>query len=146
MYAFVLIIHIIASLVLVLVILVQGGKGGLSEAFGGGAVQTIFGTKTATFLTRATAVSAVLFLITSLSLAVLSGIRTKSLLETAPATQQLPTQTQPPSAGTKTIKHIQIDPKTGKEIVVKEEVVPATAQGPSEEKESPAQNIAPSEK
>lgn len=132
MYIFMLIIHIIASLVLVLVILLQAGKGGgLSEAFGGGA-QTIFGTKTATFLTRATAVCAVLFLITSLSLAVLSGMKTRSLLERAPLTQQVPAQTPASAAGVKKIRQVQIDPKTGKEIVIKEEEVPAV---PGEEKQ-----------
>lgn len=153
MYIFVLIIHIIASLVLVLVILLQAGRGGgLSEAFGGGAAQTIFGTKAATFLTRATAVCAVLFLITSLSLAVLSGLRTKSLLERAPITgqpqQQIPAEGQPQVAGTKKIRHVQIDPKTGKEIVVKEEVVPAETQ-PEQTQQSqpqPTQETTPSEK
>lgn len=83
MYIFILIIHIIVSFVLIGVILLQAGRGGgLAETFGGGGTQTtIFGQKASTFLTRATTVSAVLFLCTSLSLALLSSMRQKSLME-----------------------------------------------------------------
>ena len=83
MYMFVLIIHIIASLVLVAVILLQAGRGGgLAETFGGGgsAFTTIFGQKMSSFLTKATAVCAVLFLCTSLTLAALSSRRAESLM------------------------------------------------------------------
>jgi len=83
MYIFILIIHIIASLVLIAVILLQAGRGGgLAETFGGGGSQmTIFGQKASAFLTKATTASAVLFLCTSLSLAYISSRRQKSLLE-----------------------------------------------------------------
>ena len=86
MFNFVMVIHIIASLVLILVILMQAGRGGgMSEMFGGASTQTIFGTSVGQFLTKATAVCAVLFIITSLSLAVLSSKRSKSLMRSAPA-------------------------------------------------------------
>ncbi len=83
MYTFVLIVHIIVSLVLVAVILLQAGKGGgLADTFGGGGSSaTIFGQKASQFLTRATSVSAIVFLCTSLLLAVISGRRAKSLME-----------------------------------------------------------------
>jgi preprotein translocase subunit SecG len=83
MYIFILIVHIIASFILVAVILLQAGRGGdVAQAFGGGSSSTtIFGQKTSVFLTRATTVSAVLFLCTSLSLAVISSRRTRSLME-----------------------------------------------------------------
>ena len=59
LYGIVIAIHIIVSLILIAVILLQAGRGGgLSESFGGSSTQTIFGTKTSLFLTRATAVSA----------------------------------------------------------------------------------------
>ncbi|MBN1871573.1 MAG: preprotein translocase subunit SecG [Candidatus Omnitrophica bacterium] len=81
MYVFIMVIHVIASLVLILVILMQAGRGGgVSEIFGGSSNQTIFGTSAAQFLTRATAACAVLFIITSLSLAVMSSRRSRSLL------------------------------------------------------------------
>ena len=89
-------VHIIVSLVLIAVILLQAGKGGgLSEAFGG-ASQQLFGTKSSAFLNRATSVCAVLFLITCLSLGILSGRGRKSLLEHAKpqAVKEMPVQTQ----------------------------------------------------
>ncbi|MFH1406593.1 MAG: preprotein translocase subunit SecG [Candidatus Omnitrophota bacterium] len=88
-YLAVLIVHIIACLVLIAVILLQAGKGGgLSEMFGGGATQNIFGTSATTFLTRATTACAIIFIITSLTLAVLSGKRERSLMERLPAGMQ----------------------------------------------------------
>jgi preprotein translocase subunit SecG len=135
MYMFVLVIHIIVSLILVAVILLQTGKGGgLAETFGGGGSSqtTIFGQKSGAFLTKATEVSAVLFLCTSLSLAYLSSKRQRSIMDgvqVMPASQgaQLPfgAETQPKSV---TVKEVKIDPDTGKETVVKEETRPATAE------------------
>ncbi len=86
MYTLVLILHIIVSLILIAVILFQAGKGGgLADTFGGGggggSQTTIFGHKASDFLTKATEVSAVLFLCTSLSLAFLSSKRKKSIME-----------------------------------------------------------------
>lgn len=82
MFAIIITLHIIVCFVLILVILLQAGKGaGLSNIFGGGGVQTLFGTSAATFLTRATAVCAILFLLTCLSLGVISVRRGRSLME-----------------------------------------------------------------
>lgn len=83
MYGLLIVIHIIASLILVASILLQSSQGaGLSEAFGGkGLEQTIFGTRTTTFLTRMTAVGAVAFILASLFLAVLSSKRGESLIK-----------------------------------------------------------------
>ena len=81
MIVLLVILHVIVSLVLIAVILLQAGKGGgLSESFGG-ASQQLFGTKSSAFLNRATSVCAVLFLITCLSLGILAGHGRKSLLE-----------------------------------------------------------------
>ena len=81
MYAFLIVIHIIACLVRVLVILLQAGRGGgLSETFGIGSTSTIFGTSASKFLQRMTAICAGVFLLTSLSLTVLSSQRSKSLM------------------------------------------------------------------
>ena len=81
MIIFLVILHVIVSLVLIAVILLQAGKGGgLSESFGG-ASQQLFGTKSSAFLNRATSVCAILFLMTCLSLGILSGHGRKSLLE-----------------------------------------------------------------
>ena len=86
MFTFLMSIHILASLVLIGVILIQAGRGGgVSDVFGGSSTNTIFGTSTEKFLTKTTAVCAALFIITSLSLAVLSSKRSKSLMESKPA-------------------------------------------------------------
>ena len=135
MYMFVLVIHIIVSLILVAVILLQTGKGGgLAETFGGGGSSqtTIFGQKAGAFLTKATEVSAVLFLCTSLSLAYLSSKRQKSIMDgvrTIPVSQetQVPVQGQS-KPKTVTVKEVKVDPDTGKETVTKEETRPATAE------------------
>lgn len=80
-YGLVMAIHVIASLVLIAVILLQAGRGGgLSETFGGSSTQTILGTKTSTFLKRATAASAVIYIFTCLTLAVLTSHRGRSLV------------------------------------------------------------------
>ena len=85
MFTFLMVVHVFASIVLILVILMQAGRGsGLSEMFGGTSTQTIFGTSAAKFLTKATAVCAVLFIITSLSLAILSSRRSRSLMAAQP--------------------------------------------------------------
>ena len=57
LYGLVITVHVIVSLILIAVILLQAGRGGgLSESFGGSQTQTILGTKTSLFLKRATAV------------------------------------------------------------------------------------------
>jgi len=95
MYAFLIIIHIIASLVLIAVILLQAGRGGgLNEAFGGSSTQTIFGTSATAFLKKATSVCAIVFLTTSLTLAIYSSRRSKSIMEKVRITpmQEVPIQ------------------------------------------------------
>jgi len=74
LYVVVLAIHVIVSLFLILVVLLQSGKGGdLASAFGGAGTQTVFGPRgTGNVLTRATAWSAGIFMATSLALVFLS--------------------------------------------------------------------------
>jgi preprotein translocase subunit SecG len=68
------IIHVIVSLFLIGVVLLQSGKAAdLAGAFGGLGSQTVFGPRgSATVLTRATAISAILFMVTSLSLSLVA--------------------------------------------------------------------------
>ena len=81
LYGFVIAIHVLVSLVLIAVILLQAGRGGgLSDTFGGSSTQTLFGTKTSLFLTRATAASAIIYILTCLSLAVMTSHRGRSLV------------------------------------------------------------------
>lgn len=65
------VVHVLAALALIGLVLIQHGKGADAGAsFGGGGSNTVFGSSGAgNFLTRATAVFAVVFFITSLGLA-----------------------------------------------------------------------------
>lgn len=86
MYIFLIVLHVFVSMVLILVILMQAGRGGgVSEIFGASSTHTIFGTSAGKFLQKATATCAVLFIITSLSLAVLSSRRSRSLMDSGAA-------------------------------------------------------------
>ena len=91
MYILLLILHVIVCLFLIIVVLLQSGKAAdLAGAFGGMGSQTAFGPRgSATLLSKATTISAVLFMITSLSLSILAtrsaGLGT-SVLETSPRT------------------------------------------------------------
>ncbi len=93
---FLVILHVFVSFVLIFVILLQAGKGGgLSEEFGG-ASQQLFGTKSSTFLNRATSVCAILFLCTCLGIGILSSHSRSSLMERAShPVQSLPVKDLP---------------------------------------------------
>ncbi len=82
MYILLIAIHVVVCLVLIAVVLLQAGRGGgVSDMVGGGQPQSIFGTQTNTFMVRATEVCAVIFIVTSLSLGIMSTHRGKSLME-----------------------------------------------------------------
>lgn len=72
MIIFVTIIHVIVCLFLIVVVLLQSGKAGdISAAFGGQGSQAAFGPRgAATTLSRATTVSAILFMLTSITLSI----------------------------------------------------------------------------
>jgi len=76
-------LHVIVCFILILVILVQGGRGqGLTGgSFSGGGVQGLFGTRAADFLTKATSISAVLFLFTCIGLDIYSTRQSRSLFQ-----------------------------------------------------------------
>jgi preprotein translocase subunit SecG len=75
MIALLVVLHILISLFLILVVLVQQGKGAdLAGAFGGGGSQTAFGARGATtLLHKLTTGFFIAFVVTSLSLAVLQA-------------------------------------------------------------------------
>lgn len=76
MYTFLIVIHLLVCFTMVGVILLQAGKGAEIGAAFGGASQTIFGSRgPGTFLSKVTVGGAVIFMFTSLSLAVLSKER-----------------------------------------------------------------------
>jgi preprotein translocase subunit SecG len=84
MYAILIVIHVIISLFLIAVILLQAGKGGgLADTFGGSQMQNLFGTKSTTVLTKLTAVCAIGFIVTCISLAIISSKKGKSIIDNA---------------------------------------------------------------
>lgn len=79
MHTLVIIIHIIACFLMIGAILLQSGKGAEIGAAFGGSSQTVFGSRgPANFLSKFTVVVAVVFMMTSLSLAILAKERTFS--------------------------------------------------------------------
>ena len=75
MHTVVIALHVICTLFLILVILLQTGKGAaMGSSLSGGSSQTMFGSSGAgNFLTKMTTAIATLFMITSLTLATMSS-------------------------------------------------------------------------
>jgi preprotein translocase subunit SecG len=89
------VLHVVVCFALILIVLLQAGKGAEMGAAFGGASQTIFGSTGAMgFLSKLTTVAAVIFMITSLLLAFTSTRRASSVIREAPA-QSAPAETQP---------------------------------------------------
>ncbi|MFN7964155.1 MAG: preprotein translocase subunit SecG [Acidobacteriota bacterium] len=104
LYYLVLTVHFIVALFLILVVLLQSGRSGdLASAFGGGGgSQSVFGPRgTGSVLTKATEWSAVIFMVTSISLVLLSqttsGSRIKDEGAAPPPAQSAPASTAPTS-------------------------------------------------
>lgn len=95
MYIALSIVHLVVTLGLILIVLLQSGKGAdIGAAFGGGSSQTVFGGRgAATFLSKLTSALAILFMLTSLTLTILASQRGGSTVvgEEAPR----PTQSAP---------------------------------------------------
>ena len=83
MNAAITVLHVIVCFILILVILLQAGRGqGLTvPTFGSGNVDSLFGTRAADFLTKATSVAAICFLLTCIGLDYLEAQKSRSLLE-----------------------------------------------------------------
>ncbi len=84
MTTFLIIMHVIVCIAIIMIVLLQTGKGAdMGAAFGGGSSQTLFGsTGGSTFLGKMTTVVAVIFMLTSLGLAYLSGHSMKKSIMT----------------------------------------------------------------
>jgi preprotein translocase subunit SecG len=95
-------LYVIVCLVLLLVILLQQGKGDMGSAFGGGGSGTAaFGARTgATLLTKATTVCAVLFMVGALVLAIIGQRGPRSLVSGTPAPPATTQQKTNPAAPT----------------------------------------------
>lgn len=84
----IIVIHIVVSIVLIISVLLQAGKGAsIGSTFGGASSQTLFGSAgPATFLTKITAFCALVFMATSLYLTFIGGAqRSSSIMRGVPA-------------------------------------------------------------
>ena len=83
MHLILIILHTAICFILIAVILLQAGRGqGLTGSnFTGGGVQSLFGTRTADFLTKATTVAAILFLFTCIGLDIFETQKSRSLFQ-----------------------------------------------------------------
>lgn len=89
------VLHVLVCFALILIVLLQAGKGAEMGAAFGGASQTIFGSTGAMgFLSKLTTIAAVIFMVTSLLLAFTSTRRASSVIKEGPA-QSAPAETQP---------------------------------------------------
>ncbi len=98
----ILIIHLLVCVGLVVLVLLQHGKGAdIGAAFGSGASNTVFGSQgSGGFLLKFTGVLAALFFVTSITLGYLAAHQPKptgSVLLTAPAKKTMPAQSGPKS-------------------------------------------------
>lgn len=91
MYTITVILHLIVCFLMIAAILLQAGKGAEIGASFGGSSQTVFGSRgPGTFLSKVTVGAAVIFMLTSLSLAILSK-QEHSLSSVIPLTSSEPT-------------------------------------------------------
>jgi preprotein translocase subunit SecG len=118
MYILLWIVHVIVCLFLITVVLLQSGKAAdLAGAFGGMGSQTAFGPRgSATLLSKATTISAILFMVTSLSLSIMAtrnaGLGT-TVLESAPKSAPAPTKSVPAPVQPTQVPPVQTTPAPG---------------------------------
>ena len=137
LYVLLVIVHVVVCLALILVVLLQVGKGqSIGAAFGGaGSSQTFFGSRgPTTFLSHLTTVSAALFMLTSLSLAYISmsGGQGSTITDKAPApvTDTAPVPLTIPAPGT--VPAPVTAPAPGGESVPPQEAPAAPAEQPKQ--------------
>ena len=101
MFVALVVLHVIASFGIIGLVLLQSGKGAdIGSAFGGAGSQAVFGSMgTPTVLGKITTAVAVVFTLTSFSLALLGGERSGSVVrEPAPVTAPAPATPAAPAA------------------------------------------------
>jgi len=119
-------IHIIVSLVLIVVVLIQHGQGDMGAIFGGSS-QTVFGGSGAgNFLTRFTTVLAVVFMCTSLLLAMKIG-QGKSTSSVMTDMEPVKNEEAIPAPNTESKKAVPLAPAGSPKTVTKAITVPVKA-------------------
>lgn len=85
----VLVIHVLVSIALIAIVLLQPGRGGgFISALGGEGSQSLFGVGTPTFLTRLTTVLGIVFLVTTLFLTFVVARPAPTVIEESPMINQ----------------------------------------------------------
>ncbi len=147
LYYTIIALHVLVCLILVLVVLLQSGKGAdLAGAFGGGATQTAFGSRgPASFLSKMTTIAAVVFMITSVSLSMMSSSspagQSKSILETTGGDAAQPAGSKPAAAP----KSQEPAPTPDQIRKMQEEIQTRQKQGAAEPAPAPAPAAQPAE-
>ena len=113
---FLVLMHVIISIALIALVLIQQGKGAeLGATFGSAASQTVFGSQgSGSFLLKLTGLLALLFFVTSLSLGYLAGhtVRQDPIQNLASMAQQLPSTVNKPNDVEK--KNLSLNKSAGK--------------------------------
>ena len=101
----IVVVHILVCVALILIVLLQAGKGAEMGAAFGGASQTIFGSAGAMgFLSKLTTVAAIIFMVTSLLLTFSTTRKVSTIMKERPAPtaptgpSELPAQPEAPQA------------------------------------------------
>ena len=99
------IVHVLMCFAIIAIVLLQAGKGAdIGSAFGGAGSQAVFGSMgTPTVLGKITGAIAIIFTLTSFSLAILGGDRSSSVVReappgSAPTAPSVPAPATPPSS------------------------------------------------
>ncbi|MBI5641781.1 MAG: preprotein translocase subunit SecG [Nitrospirae bacterium] len=99
----ILVLHIIVCIFLIFIVLIQSGKGAELGAAFGGSSQTLFGARgAATFFSKMTTIAAIVFMMTSLALAVVTSKGSSVVKKVPVATEQkknIPQGPQGPISG-----------------------------------------------
>lgn len=140
-------IHITAAVILVLTVLLQAGKGsGMGAAFGGSS-GTVFGARgPATLISKITCAAAVVFMCTSLNLALNQGGRSQkgSVMDewSTTTTQSAPAQPAPPAMATPAL----VEPAPATETApAVDEAAPATEAVPAADEAAPVTEAVPAD-
>ncbi len=112
MMAIIIGIHVVVCFLLICMILVQSGRGGgLIESFSG--MESVFGTKTSSFMTKLTSILSVIFLLSCLTLTMLSVRQSRSLMSgVKPAPAAAGAKTEPAVASPGQARDIPSAPDT----------------------------------
>jgi len=138
-YYAIVMLHVLVCLILILVVLLQSGKGAdLAGAFGGGATQTAFGSRgPASFLSKVTTGAAILFMITSITLSGLDPrTASRSIMDSTPSAPTPVPSAPAPKADVKIPTPEDIK-RQQEEIEAKQKKTPETAPQPAQPVQEP---------